>query len=260
LQCQRLPGPSFIPLTAALTLGGFFVFGTFGLWILALASVVVSTSVIVYWLWTSTARPPEKPAKDVGLGLSLPTYLAGSESVGWWGMLITMLADITAYVCIVFGYFFFWTIHEDFPPRAQPGPGTFWPMLSALLLVSAWAATLLARRCNQRNQGRLFALLLIAAFSCAVAGGFALLAGPWLGGLDPTQHAYPATVWLLVLWTVVHVLSGLIMHVYCLARRLRGYMTDEYDMDMHNVCLYWHFTVLTVLITVAVIAGFPLVA
>src|SRR5690606_4374994 len=70
----RLPGPSWVPLWAAVTVGGFFVLGTFHLWNLALASLVVGTAVIIYWLWTGTAWIPEKPAKDVGLGLTLPLY------------------------------------------------------------------------------------------------------------------------------------------------------------------------------------------
>jgi cytochrome c oxidase subunit I+III len=37
-------------------------------------------------------------------------------------------------------------------------------------------------------------------------------------------------------------------------------MTAEFDIDIANVALYWHFVGITVLITVAVIAGFPLVA
>jgi cytochrome c oxidase subunit I+III len=37
-------------------------------------------------------------------------------------------------------------------------------------------------------------------------------------------------------------------------------MTARYDIDLCNVTLYWHFSAITVVVTVAVIAGFPLVA
>jgi cytochrome c oxidase subunit I+III len=37
-------------------------------------------------------------------------------------------------------------------------------------------------------------------------------------------------------------------------------MTAEHDLDLHNVVLYWHFLILTVVLTVLVIGGFPLVA
>jgi cytochrome c oxidase subunit I+III len=59
-----------------------------------------------HWLWTGSAEIPEKKEKQVGHGLTLPLYTSGSLSTGWWAMLITMMADITACVSIVFGYSF----------------------------------------------------------------------------------------------------------------------------------------------------------
>jgi cytochrome c oxidase subunit I+III len=65
---------------------------------------------------------------------------------------------------------------------------------------------------------------------------------------------------LLVLWTILHVAVGLVMQLFCLVSRVRGRMTPRHDMDISNTSLYWHFALFTVLVTVAVIAGFPLVA
>jgi cytochrome c oxidase subunit I+III len=260
VQCQRLPTSSFIPLVAAFTVGGFFIFGTFHWWWLALLSLAVATVVICYWLWTGTGRHPEKKEKYVGLGLTLPIYVSGSSSIGWWAMFITMLADITAFVCLVFGYFFFWTIHDDFPPDAAQGPGVFWPVLGAACLVTAWFLTLLARRYNQQNHaGRFYAGLGLAC-ALAVCGGLALLAGPHFTDMDPTSHAYPATVWMLVCWTALHAAVGVIMLTYCVVARIAGRMTAEHDMDLQNTTLYWHFAILTAVITVAVISGFPFLA
>ncbi len=259
-QCQRLPGPTFITLFAALTTGGFFIFATYHLWWLAFISLALAIFIIIYWLWTGTAIIPEKDEKDVGLGLKLPLYVSGSSSMGWWAMFITMLADLTAFISLVFGYFFFWTIHTDFPPDPSPGPGVFWPAVAAGLLLEAWALTIFARRWNKRDWSNGFYAGLLMAVALALGGGAALLAGPWMTGLDPASHVYPATVWILVIWTAAHVAVGLIMQLYCVARRLAGRMTARYEMDISNVALYWHFVAVTVLITVAVIAGFPLVA
>jgi cytochrome c oxidase subunit I+III len=259
-QCVRLPSSSFITILAALTTGGFFIFGTYHWWWLAVVSLVLAVGVICYWLWTGTAIIPEKEEKDVGLGLKLPIYVSGPASISWWAMFITMLADLTAFVSLVFGYFFFWTIHTDFPPDPSPGPGVFWPTVGGGLLLGAWALTVLARRWNGRDRAAAFHAGLVVATALAVAGGSALIAGPWCTGLDPTSHVYPATVWLLVLWTVCHVAVGVIMQLYCVARRVAGRMTARHDIDIVNTALYWHFTALTVVMTVAVIAGFPLVA
>jgi cytochrome c oxidase subunit I+III len=78
--------------------------------------------------------------------------------------------------------------------------------------------------------------------------------------MDPTTHVYPATVWILAIWCALHLGVGILMALYCVARRMFERIDPEHDMELHNVLLYWHFVLLTVAITVVVIAGFPLVA
>ena len=258
--CMRLPGPSFIPPIAALTTGGFFIFGTFHLWMLALVSLGVAVCVIMYWLWTGTAIIPEKEKKDIGLGSTLPLYASGPASVSWWAMFITMLADATAFVCLVFGYFFFWTLHDDFPPDPSAGLGVLWPAVALVLVLAAWALTILSLRWNRSGTARSFYAGALSAAVLSVAGGAALVAGPLLSRLDPTVHVYQATVWVLVLWAAGHVALGLIMQLYCVARRWARRMDAQHDSDLANVVLYWHFCAITVIVTVAVVAGFPRVS
>jgi cytochrome c oxidase subunit I+III len=258
VQCLRLPGPSFIPLVAALTTGGFFIFGTYHLWWLALISAVVATGVIWYWLWVGTSVIAEKSEKCVGLGLHLPLYMSGSRSVSWWAMFIMMLADLTAFISLVFGYFFYWTIQENFPPKPAPGPGVLWPALAAALLLSAWGLTVLSKGWNRHGPTARFYGALALALVCGLGGAAAILGGPWFTELDPKANSYSATVWLLAIWTAFHAVIGVIMQLYCLARRAAGKLTADHDIDLCNVTLYWHFMALTAALTVAVIAGFPL--
>jgi cytochrome c oxidase subunit I+III len=260
VQCLRVGGNTFVTLYAALSTGGFFIFATFHWWWLALASGLLALATIVRWLWWGTGAIPEKATKDIGLGVTVPIYVSGSASVGWWAMLITMLGDLTAFVSLVFGYFFYWTARPDFPPDPAPGPGLAWPGIALLLLVGAWTLTVLARRWNQCAGAAWFHGALVTAVILAMAGSVALLAGPWATNLDARRDAYGATVWILVIWTAFHIAVGVIMQLYCLARRLAGRMTARHDMDIVNVTLYWHFAGLTAAITVAVIAGFPLVS
>jgi cytochrome c oxidase subunit I+III len=173
-------------------------------------------------------------------------------------MLITMLADMSAFFSLIFGYFFFWTIHEDFPPAGMDGPGVLWPGIAAILLIAAWAVMLLAKRLNARGSAiGLRAMLAVNALLSAL-GAAALLYAPYVTGLDPTQHSYPAIVWVLVLWAATHAALGILMTLYCLARSFAGLLTREYDIDIHNVVLYWHFAAITSAVTVATIALFPL--
>ena len=169
-------------------------------------------------------------------------------------------ADLTAFVCLLFGYFYYWTIHSDFPPPGARGPGVFWPVLGAGLLLGSWALTLVARRENRNDRPAGFYVSLVTAAALSVGGSVALVLGPHRTGLVPSSHVYAAIVWLLVIWGVVHVGIGLIMQLYCVARRAAGRMTARHDIDITNVSLYWHFVAITVAATVAVIAGFPRVS
>ncbi|MCW8193874.1 cytochrome c oxidase subunit I [Proteobacteria bacterium 005FR1] len=258
IQCLRVPGPTFKTFWAAMFTGGFFIFATYKWYTAAMISAALALAAILYWLWTGTAKIPEKREKHVGLGMTLPLYGSGSQSVGWWAMFITMVADVTAFLGLVFGYFFYWTVNEDFPPASASGPGFGWPLLAAGILLGSWIMTVLARRWNRQARSGAFYSALVTAIVFATAGIAALAAGPWLADMDPVSHVYPATVWILVIWTALHLGLGVIMQLYCMARRFAGRMTFEYDIDIQNVTLYWHFMAITVLVTTAVIGGFPL--
>jgi cytochrome c oxidase subunit I+III len=258
VQCLRIGGPSFVPMWAAIFTGGLFIFATFYWWAAAMVSGVLACVTIAYWLWTATAIIPEKPAKPVGFDVTLPLYAAGQASVGWWAMFIMMLGDTTAFVSLVFGYFFYWTLRPDFL-AAVGGPGTFWPTIAAALGIGAWLLTLLARRANRRDDQRLFYLALSIGAVASAGSATALVAAPLVTGLDPQRHVYDATVWVLVVWTAAHLALGTLMQLYCVARRAAKRMDAWHDIDMRNVSLYWHFAAFTCAATVAVIAGFPVV-
>jgi cytochrome c oxidase subunit I+III len=257
VQVLRVQGPTWVPMITACGLGGVFIFSTFAMWLSVLASAILFMAALIYWLWTGTAIIPKKATKDVGLGLRLPLYVAGPASTGWWAMFITMTGDLTAFLALIFGYFFFWTIHPDFPPPGVSGPGWEWPLVAAGLTLGLWALMLAARLVNTRGRVRLARWLLGLAMMGNVAAALTLMAGPWSTGLDPTTHAYPAIVWALVLWIVLHFAAGLIMQAYCLARSLFGRLTPTHDADLWNVTLYWHFAAPCAVITAAVIGGFP---
>jgi cytochrome c oxidase subunit I+III len=258
MQCLRVPGPTFLTFWAAVFTGGLFIFGTFHWWWLAAGSGALALGTILVWLWTGTAVIPEKDDKDVGLGVRLPLYASGSASVGWWAMLITMIGDLTAFISLVFGYFFYWTLDGAFPPAGfrSPDPGDGGVAVGFLL--ASWAVTIGFRQVNRRAGRAVVCAGMSIAAALAIAGGFVLVDLPRNSGLDPTTHAYAATVWVLVLWTVAHVGVGVIAQLYCAARALARRLTPRHDIDLVNAGLYWHFLVATAVITAGVICGFPL--
>lgn len=257
LQCLRIPGPSYLPMLAAIFTGIVFIAATYHLWWVSVISALIAFGVILTWLWTGTAVIPEKTTKNIGLGVELPLYVSGPLAVGWWAMFITMIGDMTAYISLVFGYFFYWTIHTPFPPEPYPGPDAWWMLAAGGLALAAWGMTVVARSLNRRGYAKTFYAAIALASLSAIASGGAFVAGPWLSDLDPTEHVYGAIVWVLVGWTVLHIALGVVMLLYCGARRLAGKMTNLCDADIINVTLGWHFIMITALITAAVVGGFP---
>ena len=255
-QCMRIPGPTFITLFAAVAVGGIFIFPTFKMYSMMGVSILLSVVAITIWLWTGTGEIPEKEAKPVGLGITLPLYASGPRSAGWWAMAITMLAIFTAFSCLVFGYFFYWTLRDNFIPD-NARADTAWAFGALAASGAAWIATILARRQNRQNHSTGFYGGLCGAVVMSAVAAAGLLAHPYFAALDPTSGVYPAVIWLLAIWAAVHLVIGILMQLYCMARRVTGRLTHIYDMDIVNVVLYGHFTMVTVVITIAINAGIP---
>ncbi|MET3577310.1 cytochrome c oxidase subunit I+III [Mesorhizobium robiniae] len=254
IQVLRVGGTSYVTIVSALSLGATFIALTFHWWIATVLAAIICFCAVTYWLWTGTGEIPEKPTKDVGLGLSLPLYASGPDSVGWWAMFITMVGDGTAFASLVFGYFFYWTIHADFTAGIS-GPDPVWSLAAAILFAAAWGLMMAARRFNRRGATTAMRGLLVLSLLTTVGASVAGLAGPW--PMDPTSHVYPAIVWILVLWVLAHAAVGTVMQAYCLARSLAGRLTQKHDMDLSNVVLYWHFLLIAAVITFTIIGLFP---
>ena len=252
---QRLTGPSWIPLIAAIFTGGCFIFPTFGLYWPAILCGLLAGGAILIWLWTATARPPRQAEKDAGLGLSLPTYASGPDSVGWWAIWITMLGDATAFSSILFGFFFYWTAQAQFPPPGAAHADGVAVTVAAVALIASWALVVLARRTNRlQHVGRARAALITSTL-CAGTGALALTLAVW--PLDPTAHVYPAIVCTIALWIGVHTVLGMVMQLYCLAGSLTGKLTPRHYADLGNVTLFWNFLALSSLAACAVIGIAP---
>ena len=94
--------------------------------------------------------------KDVGLGLTLPLYVSGPASVGWWAMFITMLGDMTAFMSPGLRLLLLLDDPRRLPARPVAGPGRALARIAGALLLGAWAADA-ARAALEpaRSRGRL---------------------------------------------------------------------------------------------------------
>lgn len=258
LHVQRLPGPSYLPMLTAIALGGLFILPTFQWYVAAGLSGVAAFVLVMVWLWTGTSERPEKEGKDIGLGMTVPLYAAGPNSIGWWAIFITLVGSSTAFASLVFAYFYYWTIHPQWPPEGAPAAPWLWPLAALCGTAVMWLAHIAARRLNDDGRVAAARIALVAAFAGSAVAAASLMGGPVAQGLDPKTHAYPAIVFVLSGWSAAHLMVAAAGAAYALARSLVGRITPSHDGDLWNVTLFAHFIAPTAIITLAVLYLFPL--
>ncbi len=256
-QILRMPGPSWTPFAAALATAVAFTAMTIKAAPLGWAAGAVAALFYLYWLWIMDRGFPREPA-DAGRGLALPLYANGSRSVGWWGMVVLLIADAAVLVSFAFSYVFLWTARPvEWPPDGSEAPGYLAAGGLALLVLAAYALFEAAERVNRRDR-RLTAMLCLAA--AAGLGLVAVYLGlRWLTGLgiDPTRHAYGAAVWTLLGFLGGHVALGAGTALWCLARLALGMMDAWRSLTLRICLLWWRFTAPATVLALFLVAGFP---
>ncbi|MGH7443602.1 MAG: cbb3-type cytochrome c oxidase subunit I, partial [Longimicrobiales bacterium] len=259
-QILRLPGPGWTGFIAALATAIVFGAMTVGLSTIGIIAGVIAAAAYGYWLWSMDRAYPRELA-DAGRGVALPLYRNGRESVGWWGMMVLLVADAAVVACFIFAYLFLWTAHPaDWPPDGSQLPGFLEPALIAALGIGAYALFEAAGWTNARDRRLPTALCLIAV--AALGAGALVLGWRWLAdlGIHPTAHSYGATVLTLLGYVALHVTIGIGMALWCLTRLALG-MIDSWRCLTLRICLlWWRFTAPALLIALLLIAGFPHVA
>ena len=254
-QIIRLPGPGWVGFVSALAIAVSLAAATFKVMPAALAFGAIGTVALLMWLWSMDRDLPRAPA-DAGHGLALPLYRSDKASIGYWGMVVTLVSDASVGAAFVFSYLFLWMGRpEDWPPDGTALPGISEACLVAGAAALAWLAFEAAFRLN-RSERRIGAGSALAA---SLAFGVAALLGGWLWllGVDPTAHSYGAAMWALAGYAGFHLGIGAFMAGWCLLRLWLGMIDGWRALTLHLCLVWWRFTAATALPILALVAGFP---
>lgn len=249
----RLPGPSWYPALAGLGTAVFFLALTVKWMIVAIVGAVAALVSIVVWLWEADPAPTRK-LYDIGGGLSLPDYMSGPRSHSWWSMVVLMLVDGSIFACLIFTFYYLWTVLQSgFPP-----PGYDLPALGAATIAAlAWAGSAfcvwLGNRALTRESGTQFSGMLLAALILLwSAFGFSLesLLGT---NLRPTAHGFSATAYTIVVWQGLHMVLLTLMAAFTLVRRWAGMIDATRRNVFDNTRIMWYYCAAQGLVALAVL-------
>jgi len=98
----RLPGPTFLPIFAAIATAVVFIGVLLSVYEATAAGAAAFLVILLVWLREPL---PEKDSKDVGKGLHLPIDIGDQTSAGWAGAVVFLLVDAAIFASLVYSYF-----------------------------------------------------------------------------------------------------------------------------------------------------------
>ncbi|MET0533944.1 MAG: cytochrome ubiquinol oxidase subunit I, partial [Steroidobacter sp.] len=231
--------PSWHPMLAGIGTAVFFLALTVKWTIPSLIGAVFALVSILRWLWESDPAPSGK-LHDIGGNIQLPDYMSGSRSHSWWSMVVLMLVDGSIFACLIFTFYYLWTISQSgFPPTGLELP----LVVPSLLAIIAWVASAGVVAFAERS------LSTTRSFSAALLSAMALLWSAFAfslyalleTNLRPQMHGFASTSYTMVLWQGLHVVVLTLMGGYTLARAWAGMIDAKRRNVFDNTRIMWYY-------------------
>lgn len=172
---------------------------------------------------------------------------------GEWGMWLFIATEGALFVLLFFAYFYlgaskpYWPLEEDPSYRLA-----LW--LLAILVASSITAHWGQRGIETGDAARLkiglLATLLLAAVFVFVQ--FAEFRNH-LQTLKPDSSAYGSIFYTITSFHFAHLVLGILMLVFVLARALAGHFDERRHVAVKNATMYWHFVDVVWLFVVVIV-------
>jgi cytochrome c oxidase subunit I+III len=253
LYILQMPAGSWFPVLAAFGTAAFFLLLTVKVVVPALFFGVFAIAMIIRWAW-ETDPGPSHPPVDIGGGIKLPVYVTGPMSHSRWAMVVLMIVSASLFACLIFSYYFLWTVAPGFWPKGGESlPEVAYPLAAGGLSAFSSAAIAYASRALKSNRFWTVRLAMLLAVPLLVGALVAELWGQWQIGLRPTDSGYAAIVYTVISIQGFFVTVVVIMGLYTFARSVCGLINRERRATFDNTMLFWHYTVVQGLIALAVV-------
>lgn len=175
---------------------------------------------------------------------------------GLLGMALAIATETAFFGCLLAAYFYLRLRAVTWPPHGVPEPHVLVPVVLTGVLVSTTVPLLLASRTAARGfVGR--TRLLLAAALLVQCGYLAYQAFVFRGDVDavlPTRTAYGSAYTTILGGHHVHVLVGILLDLWLLARLASG-LTPRRATAVRVVAWYWCFVnALAIVVTLTLVS------
>jgi cytochrome c oxidase subunit I+III len=250
----RLPGPTFVPLLAAVATTVCFVALTFKAVATGIAAGVVTILLFYLWVWRTEAPVDERI--DIGRGTTLPAYASGPTSVVHGGTVVGLIFDAVAYGALLFSYLYLFVVRgTPWPPEGVAPFDATAAAWAAVAFVAASIAGAWSLRMLRRDRRLLAAAGTVAIAALHAVGGVAFVSAA--GAISATDDAYGAVIWTIVGFGAAHAAVVVAMTPYLLVAFAAGRLGARRPLAMEITVMVGHYASAVALVGLATIAFFP---
>lgn len=132
----HLPTNSWLPLMTASALAMLCISLLVKAYLVAIVFTVLALGLTLRWGWENGAHPRAAPVDDNEPGAP-PLHSRTCSGPGLWGMVVSLMADGTFYVSLLFGWFYLWTAAPQWAVPDQGSVQLLPTIFSGLLLTLA---------------------------------------------------------------------------------------------------------------------------
>ena len=170
---------------------------------------------------------------------------------GVWGAILLIATEATLFGTLFATYFYLRFKTPQWPPAGIEPPSVTLPLVLTGILVCTSGPLFLASRAARAGRVRATWLLLFGALAVQAAylGVQIHLFGNDLDKFTPDHSAYASIYFTLLGTHHFHVVVGILLEAWLLARLLGG-LTDYRVVGVRAVSWYWHFVNLMALFVV----------
>jgi cytochrome c oxidase subunit I+III len=240
---QWIPGPTYVPLLAALATTAAAAGVLSRAYLLAALACAATAVAVIAWLTPKRkvlAMLRETPLEDL---TDLPVLTRGPAATVWWGMLSVVTILGTSLAALIYSYFYLRLFSSEWPQGEIGLPGLWLPLAAYAALAAAGGVQYFAMRQFLRHRWLGAQLGLAAVFVMGLA--FLALQAWELLNLDfaPQTNAYGSMFYILNWFVTLVVAVGLAIQVGVQFRLPKEHHDRDgfMGLQMELALIFWLF-------------------
>tara|TARA_R110000822_G_scaffold31316_5_gene90618 strand:- start:9430 stop:11946 length:2517 start_codon:yes stop_codon:yes gene_type:complete len=237
----HLPTNSWLPLQTAAVIAVVCISLLTKAYLVALIACFAVLFFALRWSWHNGAHPVASPWRDND-PVDPPLHSRTFDGPGLWGMVISLMANGTLYVSLLFGWFYLWTAAPQWEVPEE-GPIAMLPLIASGVLLTL--AVLVFRRAvsrlRQGTDARLQSLLWIAT-GLGLAHFLILVWVMVAAPLTPGDLAHDAVLTVMLYYLLLHGGLATIFTALQAVRVRIGYVALRLPYEPVVVQPFWMYT------------------